>query len=197
MNLPLALGSLGALAVWIVSRFRKPQASSTSAAPAPAPATTPPSSPAPSSPAPGSSSAKGSEGRIAQLEPVIQPKARALIEAARAEGIELAVTQGLRTMAEQQALYDQGRTKPGPIVTNAKPGSSWHNFGLAFDVAVVVGGKPSWPTDAALWKRIGELGKAQGLTWGGDFTSIVDMPHFQLTGGLSLEQARQGARPSA
>lgn len=196
MNPALAFASLGAALVWLVSRFRKPQASAEPAAPpvpapsspAPAPAASPSS---PQAPAP-----KGSEGRIAQLEPVIQPKARALLEAARAEGLELLVTQGLRTMEEQQALYDQGRTKPGPVVTNAKPGSSWHNFGLAFDVAVMKDGKPTWPADEALWQKIGALGKAQGLTWGGDFQNFPDRPHFQYTGGLTLEQARAGQRPA-
>lgn len=189
VNLPLALGSLGALAVWIVSRFRKPQASTPDSS-APAPSATS-GAPSPQAPAP-----RGSEAIVERLEPVIQPKARALLEAARAEGIELAVTQGLRTMEEQAALYAQGRTAPGPVVTNAKPGSSWHNFGLAFDVAVVVGGKPTWPNDEALWQRIGALGKAQGLAWGGDFESFKDRPHFQLTGGLTLADARAGKRPA-
>lgn len=195
MNPALAVASLGAAFVWFFSRFMKPQAmakpSSETPAPSPAPAASPSPPPAPSGPAP-----KGSEGVIARLEPVIQPKARALLDAARAEGIELVVTHGLRTMEEQAALYAQGRTAPGPIVTKAKPGHSWHNFGLAFDVAVVQGGKPTWPNDVSLWQRIGALGKAQGLTWGGDFTSIVDYPHFQFTGGLTLEQARAGQRPA-
>ena len=136
-------------------------------------------------------------GRIAQLDATIQPKAMALLGAAKAEGIDLVVTDGLRTMEEQQALYDQGRTKPGPIVTNAPPGYSWHNFGLAFDVAILKNGRPTWPEDEALWQKIGALGKAQGLAWGGDFKSIKDRPHFEWTGGLTLEQARQGSRPSA
>lgn len=200
MNPALAVASLGAALVWLFSRFMKPQAmakpSSVSPSPSPAPGATPPVPPAPAGPAPAGPTPKGSEGRIAQLEPVLQPKARALLEAARAEGVELVVTQGLRTYAEQDALYAQGRTAPGPKVTNAKAGHSWHNFGLAFDVAVVKDGRPTWPNDVSLWQRIGALGKAQGLTWGGDFTSIVDYPHFQLTGGLTLEQARAGQRPA-
>jgi D-alanyl-D-alanine dipeptidase len=195
MNPGLAIAGISAFLVWIMSRFIKPQAAgapSTSApAPAPAPAATPPASPAPAGPAP-----KGSEGVIARLEPVIQSKARALLDASKIEGIELVVTQGLRTMEEQAALYAQGRTAPGPVVTNAKPGSSWHNFGLAFDVAVVQGGKPTWPADEALWQKVGALGKALGLTWGGDFMNFPDRPHCQYTGGLTLEQARAGQRPA-
>jgi hypothetical protein len=193
VNPGLAVGSASLLLVWLLSRWLKPQASavstSTTPAPSPAPGAEPPVPPPPPATPKGGSI-------VSKLEPVIQPKVEALLNAARAEGIELRVTQGLRTMEEQQALYDQGRTKPGPVVTNAKPGSSWHNFGLAFDVAVMKDGKPTWPADEALWQKIGALGKAQGLTWGGDFQNFPDRPHFQYTGGLTLEQARAGQRPA-
>ena len=99
-------------------------------------------------------------------------------------------------MEEQAALYAQGRTAPGNIVTKAKPGTSWHNFGLAFDVAVVVNGQPTWPDDEALWSKVGDLGKRLGLEWGGDFASFKDLPHFQFHPGLTLEQARAGRRLS-
>lgn len=191
--LPL-IGGAGFLAALYWALKPREAMAATSPDSAPVPETPKAAAPAPSVPAGGGGGS--SEARIARLEPVIQPKARALLEAARAQGIELTVTQGLRTMEEQAALYAQGRTAPGQVVTNAKPGSSWHNFGLAFDVAVVVGGKPTWPNDQALWNKIGELGKAQGLIWGGDFQSFKDMPHFQYTGGLSLEQARAGQRPA-
>lgn len=172
-------------------------APSTGTPPAPEPAAPQAAAPAASAPSGGGGGGGGSsEARIAKLEPIVQTKARALLDAARAQGIELTVTQGLRTYAEQDALYAQGRTAPGPKVTNAKAGHSWHNFGLAFDVAVMQGGQPTWPNDQPLWNKIGELGKAQGLTWGGDFQSFKDMPHFQYTGGLTLEQARAGQRPA-
>lgn len=198
--LPL-IGGAGLLAAlyWALKPREAMAASAPSTGPSPAPEPAAPqaAAPAPSAPAGGGGGGgSSSESRIARLEPVIQPKARALLEAARAQGIELTVTQGLRTMEEQAALYAQGRTAPGQVVTNAKPGSSWHNFGLAFDVAVVVNGKPTWPNDSALWSKIGDLGKTQGLIWGGDFQSFKDMPHFQYTGGLSLEQARAGQRPA-
>lgn len=72
--------------------------------------------------------------RIEDLHPCLQEKARQLIELCKAEGIEIRVTSTLRTFAEQAQLYAQGRTKPGQIVTRAKPGQSWHNYGLAVDV---------------------------------------------------------------
>lgn len=134
------------------------------------------------------------ETLILQLHPTLQPRARALLAAAAAEGIELCITDGYRTFSQQDALYEQGRTKPGPIVTRARGGGSWHCFGLAFDVAVVHEGRATWPNDETLWKRIGELGKAQGFEWGGDWTH-PDRPHFEYHPGLSLVQALHGARP--
>jgi peptidoglycan L-alanyl-D-glutamate endopeptidase CwlK len=133
---------------------------------------------------------------IEKLHPSIQPLARKLIESAASNGIVLAITQGLRTNEEQERLYAQGRTAPGVIVTNARPGTSWHNYGLAFDVAIVVHDKITWPNDVHLWKCIGELGKMHGLEWGGDFHTFVDRPHFEYHPGLTLLDAMQGKRPN-
>lgn len=134
---------------------------------------------------------------ILALHESVRPMAQALLEQAWNEGIALVVTQGYRSLAEQDRLYQQGRTTPGAIVTNAPPGSSWHNFGLAFDVAILdSSGQPSWPNDTKLWSRIGQIGKAQGLSWGGDFKSFVDRPHFEHRGGLTLADVQAGARPS-
>ncbi len=81
-------------------------------------------------------------------------------------------------------------------MTKAPPGSSWHEFGLAFDVAVLVDGKATWPNDRGLWEEIGELGEALGLEWGGRFKTILDLPHFQRRGGLTLADVRAGKRPT-
>jgi peptidoglycan L-alanyl-D-glutamate endopeptidase CwlK len=133
---------------------------------------------------------------IKSLHPSIQGLAKDVLQDAANQGLDLVITFGNRTNEQQAALYAQGRTAPGPIVTNAPPGSSWHNFGLAFDVAVLVNGKPTWPTNEALWQKIGAIGKARGLTWGGDFTSIKDRPHFEYHPGITLADARAGTRPS-
>lgn len=98
------------------------------------------------------------------------------------------ITFGLRTFAEQQALYDQGRSKPGQIVTNAKPGQSFHNYGLAIDIALWVDDKVmSWDTKAdfnqnnvADWMEVVGVMKNAGLDWGGDWRTFKDLPHFQL-----------------
>lgn len=119
-----------------------------------------------------------SEKAIATLHPKVRPLARALVKDAAAKGIEIRVTSGTRTYEEQNALYEQGRSKPGRIVTNARGGHSNHNFGIAFDVTIFKNGQPVW--ESPQYKVVGALGKALGFTWGGDWESIQDEPHFEL-----------------
>lgn len=141
--------------------------------------------------------------KLEDLHPRVQAMARKLLDEAATAGIPLTVTFTLRSMETQAALYAQGRTKPGKIVTNARPGYSFHNFGLAIDVAPTELLKlPNWGDTPAnqkraneLWARLGAIGKAIGFRWGGDFTSIKDRPHFEWSGGLSLADLRGGKRP--
>ncbi len=149
--------------------------------------------------------------KLRGLHPDVAKAAANFIRDAYNRGIKLRITQGLRTYAEQEALYAQSRLpldqvnalrqKAGmaPIeasenneVTRAKPGSSYHNFGLAFDVVEIRDGKAIWSTGAgSKWDTIGALGKAHGLEWGGDWTSFKDRPHFQLRpGGIDLATVR-------
>lgn len=108
----------------------------------------------------------------------------------------------LRTFDEQTALYNQGRTvlfdKNGKRlgkVTNAKAGQSYHNYGLAFDIVLIEGNKASWDTTVdydkdhkADWMEVVEIFKKHGYTWGGDFKSIKDAPHFEKTFGYNFAQ---------
>lgn len=142
---------------------------------------------------------KKAERHLAGLHPSVAEKARQLIQQAHGEGIFLIMTEGLRTIQEQNALYEQGRSKPGKIVTNARGGYSYHNYGLAFDICVcdIVGEKlvPNWSVNQR-WKRVGEIGKKLGLEWGGDWVNFRDYPHFQLTFDLTLAQLLRGKKPS-
>lgn len=107
-----------------------------------------------------------------------------------------------RSYDEQFKLYAQGRTLPGKIVTNSKPGRSSHNYAmlddkaasLAFDVVVTVDGKACWDTIKSpgkeLWAKIGKIGTDVGLVWGGNFKSIKDYPHFELPGSRALLKER-------
>jgi peptidoglycan L-alanyl-D-glutamate endopeptidase CwlK len=133
--------------------------------------------------------------RLATVHPLLSERGIRLLGQCAADGLALMVTQGLRSMAAQDALFAQGRTAPGRIVTNARAGQSYHNFGLAFDVLVLDAmGKADWDTANPGWRLAGQVGKSLGLEWGGDWASFQDLPHFQLTGGLSLERCRALSR---
>jgi peptidoglycan L-alanyl-D-glutamate endopeptidase CwlK len=119
-----------------------------------------------------------SERNIATLLPQAQPLARALIENAASIGIAIKVISGTRTYDEQNSLYEQGRSKPGRIVTNARGGYSNHNFGIAFDIGVFEGGR--YLDESPAYKAVGALGIKLGLEWGGNWKTIQDEPHFQL-----------------
>lgn len=119
-----------------------------------------------------------SEKNIATLLPEVQPMARMLVQKAAANGIDIRVISGLRSYEEQDALYAQGRTAPGNIVTRARGGYSNHNFGIAFDVGVFSGSR--YLPESPKYKAVGVLGQELGLEWGGNWTSLVDEPHFQL-----------------
>jgi peptidoglycan L-alanyl-D-glutamate endopeptidase CwlK len=126
-----------------------------------------------------------SEKNIATLHSRVQPYARALIEQAAGQGIVIKVISGMRSFAEQDELFAQGRTKPGKIVTNARGGRSNHNFGIAFDVGVFKGSTDpekakTYVPDSPLYKVVGSIGMNLGLEWGGNWKTIVDQPHHQL-----------------
>jgi peptidoglycan L-alanyl-D-glutamate endopeptidase CwlK len=101
----------------------------------------------------------------------------------------------LRTFAEQDAIYAQGRTKPGKIVTNARKGLSYHNYGLAIDIVLIINGKTaSWDIKGdfdgdgkADWQEIVTIFKSFGWEAGIDW-KFRDAPHFQKTLGYSVRQ---------
>ena len=116
---------------------------------------------------------------------------RVLEDIIRATGRTIVVTEGLRSVESQALRYAQGRTSPGPIVTNALPGKSMHTFGLAFDVCFP-GKDPYLEKDlksGATWERFGVAVEAHGLRWGGRFVS-VDRPHAHHLYGHSPDQLR-------
>jgi hypothetical protein len=123
--------------------------------------------------------------RISTLHPRVQSTAARFINRVDSElGIKLRITHGLRSFAEQDALYRQGRSMAGNIVTNLQGGYSYHNYGLAFDIAGIARGAAYYNLD---WPSIGNVGVSMGLEWGGNFRSFLDRPHFQMTFGHSIQ----------
>jgi peptidoglycan L-alanyl-D-glutamate endopeptidase CwlK len=95
------------------------------------------------------------------------------------DNVKIIVVQGLRTFAESDALYAQGRTKPGPIVTKAAAGQSYHNYGLAFDFAMVTDGKDD-EVVGPHWMKVVVIMQSHGMFWGGNFPEgFHDNPHFE------------------
>jgi len=140
--------------------------------------------------------------RINCLHPVVRQEALATythINNLFGKNIRLRFAQTLRTFTEQDALYTLGRTKPGKKVTNAKGGQSIHNYGLAFDIVILIDknndgifetaswniasdddkdGTPDWMEAVVYLKKL-------GWVWGGDWKSFPDYPHFEKTFGHS------------
>ena len=126
-----------------------------------------------------------SEAALAEVCPELATKVRAASDALNAEGTFLPVVSGLRTAAQQQALFNQGRSVPGHIVTNAQAGFSMHNYGLAVDVVPYLsgsGGQVNWNPATPQFQRMVGAMKAQELEWGGDWKGALgDFDHFQLS----------------
>ncbi|UXO94067.1 peptidoglycan L-alanyl-D-glutamate endopeptidase precursor [Pseudanabaena phage Pan5] len=119
--------------------------------------------------------------RVQLLHPAIRQDVRSFInEAEEALDVTLRITQGLRTIDEQNALFAKGRTTPGPRVTNARGGSSYHNYGLAIDLVEIKDNKANWDFE---YEKLLPFAKKYGFKWGGHFKSIVDKPHFEKTFG--------------
>lgn len=118
--------------------------------------------------------------RVALLHPKFRQTAQFFIEdVEKALNIVLRVSQGLRTMSEQAALYAQGRNgDPRPVVTYSPPGSSYHNYGLAIDVVVLnADGSIDWKFD---YKKIIPFYPKYGMTWGGTWAGKqLDIDHYE------------------
>jgi len=137
--------------------------------------------------------------RLEKLHPKVKSSFKSFIEESeKTFNTTFRIVQGLRTIQEQDALYNQpwdGKDNDGDgkideadeKVTNAKGGSSYHNYGLAIDIVEILNGKANWNFE---YKNLKLIAVKYGLDWGGDFKSIVDKPHFQKTLGYSISSLR-------
>lgn len=118
--------------------------------------------------------------------------AHAFIDKCAAQGIKVGITSTYRSFQEQDALYAQGRTTAGSVVTNAKGGQSMHNFKVALDFCPMTSdGRFEW-NDKATFTKIGMIGESCGFEWGGRWVSFLDLPHLQYTAGYTLEDFQKG-----
>jgi peptidoglycan L-alanyl-D-glutamate endopeptidase CwlK len=128
---------------------------------------------------------------LKDLVPSARLKAEEFVELCSKNNIDVLIYCTLRTYKEQEELYEIGRKKSGSIVTNARGGYSWHNFGRAWDFVPLLSGKPQW-SNSAIYRTCGILAESIGLEWAGRWTgSLKETAHIQYREGRSLEQERK------
>ena len=99
------------------------------------------------------------------------------------KGVRLRFTHTYRSIEEQNKLYNQR-----PKVTNAKGGQSIHNFGLGFDIVILLDKDNNGTFETAsfkvdkYWLQVAEFFKSKGFVWGGDWKTFKDYPHFEVKG---------------
>jgi len=141
---------------------------------------------------------------VTGLHPKVEAQGNELVALARKRGIDLVFTGGFRSKEEQDALYGQGRVTEGPVVTKAKGGESYHNYGLAVDFALrTKQGDVVWDMERddnsngrPDWEEVVALAKDLGFTWGGDWVQFPDYPHLQMDFGYTIRQLKNGKYPS-
>ncbi|WP_193214949.1 M15 family metallopeptidase [Luteolibacter marinus] len=141
-------------------------------------------------------------GILATMDPKAVPMFGRFMRLAKATaatlGCDYVLIGGNRTWKEQDALYAQGRTKPGAKVTNAKGGQSNHNFGIAADAGVFLAGayldggnKSQQQLAAKVHRACSEHAATCGLEWGGSWKSLTDLPHYEVATGLTMATKRK------
>ncbi|MFD0960480.1 M15 family metallopeptidase [Paenibacillus chungangensis] len=147
--------------------------------------------------------AKQKPPSIIGLHPVVHELSEQLVKECTALGIHVVITDGFRSHHEQNTLFQQGRSADGPIVTHAKGGESYHNYGLAIDFALKTKkGKLIWDLEYdgnqnkhADWLEVVAVAKGLGFSWGGDWKSFKDYPHLQMDFGYTIHQLQRGFYP--
>ncbi|MEH7544522.1 M15 family metallopeptidase [Neobacillus vireti] len=139
-----------------------------------------------------------------ELNPIVKERTEQLIQQAAKKGIVVVITDSFRSAEDQDELYEQGRTTDGNIVTNAKGGESYHNYGLAIDFALETpSGDVIWDREydrngngKADWAEVVKMAKTLGFEWGGDWKGFKDYPHLEMNFGLTIADLQNGERPA-
>lgn len=116
------------------------------------------------------------------LRPDVAANCHLWVERCRAAGLNVLVTNTVRDREYQAYLYEQGRTRPGGIVTNS-PVPTFHadTSGLAFDFCKNVKGHEY--DDRDFFYQAAAIAKEMGFSWGGDWRTFQDLPHIQWDDG--------------
>ncbi|TSB45447.1 M15 family metallopeptidase [Alkalicoccobacillus porphyridii] len=138
------------------------------------------------------------------LHPTVAEKTEELVERAADLEIDVVITDDFRSIEKQDSLYDKGRESEGRVVTNAKGGESYHNYGLAIDFALrKENGDVIWDLEydgnqngESDWMEVVSIAKDLGFTWGGDWKGFRDYPHLQMDFGYSINELQRGKYPS-
>jgi len=129
---------------------------------------------------------------IERLHPLFREKIRQLFAAFLLDNLPFRAFECFRSPQRQDWLYQQGRTRPGAIVTYARAWESYHQYGLAVDFVLYEQGRWSWDTSgerAQWWRRLHELGRASGLE-----PLSFEKPHLQVA-GLTVASLSVGTLP--
>lgn len=136
-----------------------------------------------------------SSRNLFDLLPPVRLMAMEFVHECKVAGFDLLITSTYRDKAAQNALFAQGRTTKGAIVTNARGGQSFHQYRVALDVVPMLHGKPVWSLkgqDRLLWEKTMKIGEKIGFESASRWHSNPEWPHFQYTGGLTLADYQAG-----
>ena len=128
--------------------------------------------------------------KIKTLHPEIRNATSSMLTNLKKDNVNVEISLATRTYEEQDRLYSKGRNEKGEIideskvVTYAKGGQSYHNFGLAFDVEVYnENGTKNWNKQSEAWQKVINEGKKQGFVAGAEWNDFPDLPHFENSFG--------------
>lgn len=158
---------------------------------------------------------------ILGINALFKAKALQVLHACRQNGVEMNITEAIRDPLVQATYWKQSRSpeevrekidklrkegahfiafclersahKEGPLITNALPGMSWHQWGEALDCIWVVNGEFCSDTERLVngvngYQMYAAQAQAVGLDAGYYWESIKDAAHIQLRQKVSPEQ---------
>lgn len=127
-----------------------------------------------------------------ELCPTLERACAEFLRRCNLKGLHPKITQTYRSAEYQKSLYNQGRTTAGKIVTNLDgyKSKSPHQYRIAFDICKNVKGQEY--SDTGFFKACGAIWVSMGGIWGGNWTSFVDMPHFEFTDGKGYTPFKSG-----